>query len=180
MSLQPGKKVESVDSAKDEGDEGRSQRTFSLRFKLASEMADDLRQILLGHAGQEAKPSANNREISVTAPPDVMIRVQTFITVMDWPDKITRQSNFEYPRDTVLHAAHSFFYACAIEDTEEVFSKLLSLQVLAELKGDTKSKNYSTYLFGGAGPGVGEVAAPTGREKRRRSSASCGNGTAIR
>ena len=52
-------------------------RTTSARFSLAA-------------PGQEAKASANNREITITAPPDVMIRVQTFITVMDWPDKITR------------------------------------------------------------------------------------------
>src|SRR5208283_2389631 len=119
-----------------------------LRFKLASEMANDLHQILLDHDGQEAKPSNNNREIAVTAPPDVMIRVQAFITVMDWPDSITRQPNFEYPRETVMHAARSFFYACAIEDAEEAFSKLLSLHVLAELKGDMKSKNYSDYSMG--------------------------------
>jgi len=125
-------------------------RTFPLRFKLASDMANDLRQILLDHAGQEAKPSANNREIAVTAPADVMNRMQTFITVMDWPDNITRQPNFEYPRETVMYAARSFFYACAIEDAEEVFSKLLSLHVLAELKGETKSKNYLDYSMGQA------------------------------
>jgi hypothetical protein len=123
--------------------------TFPLRFKLASVMADDLRQILLGRPGNEAKPSANNQEITVTAPRDVMIRVRTFITVMDWPDGITRGSNFEYPRDSVLRAARSFFYACAIEDSEEAFSKLLSLNVLAELKGDTKSQHYLNYNMGG-------------------------------
>ncbi len=124
--------------------------TFPLRFKLASDMANDLRQILLGRPGNEAKPSKSNQEITVTAPPDVMDRARTFITVMDWPDSITRRSNFEYPRDSVMHAARSFFYACAIEDTDEVFSKLLSLQVLAELKGDTKSEHYSDYIMGGA------------------------------
>ena len=46
--------------------------TFPLRFKLASDMADDLRQILLGRPGNEAKPSKNNQEIIVTAPPEVM------------------------------------------------------------------------------------------------------------
>ena len=123
-------------------------RTFPLRFKLASAMADDLRQILLGRPNNEAKPSANNQEITVTAPAEVMKRVQTFISVMDWPDSITRRSNFEYPRESVLHAARSFYYACAIEDTEEVFSKLLSLQVLAELKGDTKAEHYFKYSMG--------------------------------
>ena len=148
--------------------------TFPLRFQLASDMARDLQQVLFSRSQGEVKhsadhreathdasrvpqgktmdvrPSANNRKVTVTAPPDVMTRVRTFITVTDWPDKITRGPNFEYPRDTVLHAARSFFYACAIEDAEEVFSKLLSLQALAELKGDTKSKQYHEYLIGGA------------------------------
>ncbi len=124
-------------------------RTFPLRFKLASDMADDLRQILLGRPGHESKPSDNNQEITVTAPPEVMKRVQTFIMVMDWPESITRQSNYEYPRQTVMRAARSFFYACAIEDADEVFSKLLSPGVLAELKGETKSEHYFDYNTGG-------------------------------
>ncbi|HEV3340250.1 MAG TPA: protein kinase [Pirellulales bacterium] len=123
-------------------------RNFSLRFKLASEMADDLRQILLGRPGQESKPSADNQTIVVTAPPEVLNRVQTFITVMDWPDPITRRSNFEYPRDTFLRTARSFFYACAIEDSHEVFSKLLSPAVLAELKGEGDSKQGLAYKIG--------------------------------
>jgi serine/threonine-protein kinase len=125
-------------------------RNFPLRFKLASEMADDLRQILLGRPRQEAKPSADNQAILVTAPPEVLSRVQTFITVMDWEDPITRRSNFEYPRETVLRTARSFFYACAIEDSHEVFSKLLSPWVLAKLKGDSDSKQYEDYLMGGS------------------------------
>jgi serine/threonine protein kinase/WD40 repeat protein/HEAT repeat protein len=128
---------------------GTITRTFPLRFRLASQAADNLRQILLGHPGQEAKPSASNQEITITAPLEVMMRARTFITVTDWPDSITRGSNFEYPRDTALRAARSFFYACAIEDSDEAFSKLLSLQILATLKGDTKSKHYEQYLFGG-------------------------------
>ena len=91
-------------------------RPFPLRFKLASEMVDDLRQILLGREGHEAKPSVDNQEVLVIAPPDVMERVQTFICVMDWPDDITRGLNFEYSRESVIRAARSFFYACAIED----------------------------------------------------------------
>ena len=85
----------------------------------------------------------------MTAPPDVMSRARTFITVMDWPDRIDRHPGFEYTRDSVIHAARSFFYACAIEDTDEVFSKLLSLQVLAELGGVTKSVQWQNYLTGG-------------------------------
>ncbi len=125
-------------------------RTFALRFKLASDTSDDLRQILLGRAGFEAKPSANNQEIVVAAPPQVLNHIQTFIAVTDWPDTIARGSNFEYPRDTVTRAARSFFYACAIEDSDEAFSRLLSPAALAELKGDTKSKQYEDYIVGGA------------------------------
>jgi serine/threonine protein kinase/WD40 repeat protein len=123
--------------------------TFPLRFKLASAMADDLRQILLGRPGNEAKPSKSNQEIIVTAPLEVMNRARTFITVMDWPDRIERHPKCEYSRDSVMHAARSFFYACAIEDSEDYFSNLLSLQVLAELKGDTKSELYENYITGG-------------------------------
>lgn len=122
---------------------------FRLRFKLASEMADDLRSILLGRPGHAAKPSDDNQEITVVAPPDVMNRVHTFITVMDWPDRIGRQPDYNYPRDNVLRAARSFFYACAIEDAPEVFSKLLSPGVLAQLKGETKSAEYLDYSLGG-------------------------------
>ena len=112
-------------------------------------MVEELRQILLGHPGHEAKPSEDNLEVIVTAPPEVMKRVQTFIMVMDWPDKIERHPNFEYSRESPLRAARSFFYACAIEDSPEVFSKMLSLQVLAELKGDTKSEQFENYSIGG-------------------------------
>ncbi|HWB12425.1 MAG TPA: hypothetical protein VG826_24585 [Pirellulales bacterium] len=125
-------------------------RNFSLRFKLGSEMADDLRQILLGRPGHEATPSDDNQTILITAPPDVLKRVQTFITVMDWPDPIARGPNFEYPHNTVLRTARSFFYACAIEDAHEVFSKLLSLSVLAELKEEGRSKELLDYISGGA------------------------------
>ncbi|HET6250682.1 MAG TPA: M56 family metallopeptidase [Tepidisphaeraceae bacterium] len=125
-----------------------SSRTFALRFRLASESADDLRQILLGRPGNEAKISGDNQAITIIAPPDVIGRAQTFIAVTDWPDSITRQSNFNYPRESVTRTARSFFYACAIQDTQEVFDKMLSPGVLAELKGDTKSEEYENYMQG--------------------------------
>jgi hypothetical protein len=124
-------------------------RVFPLRFKLASEMVDDLRQILLGREGHDAKPSVDNQEILVISPPETMERVQTFISVMDWPDEITRGINFEYSRESVIRSARSFFYACAIEDDPDAFSKLLSLHILADLKGDTKSDAFQKYIFGG-------------------------------
>jgi tRNA A-37 threonylcarbamoyl transferase component Bud32 len=125
-------------------------RSFPLRHRLASQMADDLRQILHGQSGHEAKSSADNQELLVTAPPEVMMRVQTFITVNDWPDAITRGSDFQSRNNSVTRAARSFFYACAVEDSAEVFSKQLSLGVLAKLKGDTKSKEFEGYQWGRA------------------------------
>ncbi|MBI1839756.1 MAG: hypothetical protein HYR88_02750 [Verrucomicrobia bacterium] len=124
-------------------------RPFPLRHKLGSDMAEQLRAILLGRRNSEAAPSADNQEVLVTAPPDVMTRVQTFIIATDWPDKIERGPNYEYPRQTVMRAARSFFYACAIEDAEEAISKLLSPRVLAELKGEAKSRPYKDYYTGG-------------------------------
>lgn len=111
-----------------------SSRTFSLRHRPASEMADDLRQILLGHPGQEATPATNNLELTVTAPPDVLGRVTTFIAAKDWPDGITRGPECHYRRDNVENAARSFFYACSIEDYDCI-ANMLSVDLLAKLKG---------------------------------------------
>jgi serine/threonine protein kinase len=124
-------------------------RTFTLRHLLASDMADHLRQVLPAKPGHEARPSASNQELTVTAPPDVMTRVQTFITAMDWPDRIARQPDYEYPRASVMQAARSFFYACAIEDVPEVFAKMLSLDVLARLRGDQQTRELMDYQMGG-------------------------------
>ncbi len=124
-------------------------RTFPLRHKLARNVESQMRQLLEGRPGHEAKPSADDKEITVTAPPEVMTRVQTFITVTDWPDTLDRGVNFEYPRSTVMVAARAFFYACAIEDVEEAISNLLSLHVLAELKGDEGTSQYEHYMTGG-------------------------------
>ncbi|MBS0261777.1 MAG: hypothetical protein JSS02_07455 [Planctomycetes bacterium] len=125
-------------------------RPFKLRFKLASDIVQDLRPILLDRPGHEARPSADNQEVLVLAPPAVMNRVETLINVLDQPDPISRGPNFEYPRGSVMEAARSFFYACAIEDDPAAFSKMLSPHVLATLKGDTKSANFEKYLRGEA------------------------------
>jgi hypothetical protein len=123
--------------------------TFILRHVLASNMAEDLGQILHGRPGHEAVPSADNRQIIVTASPEVMNRVQSFIITTDWPDAIERGPNYQYSQQTVMRAARSFYYACAIDDSDQAISNLLSLQVLAELKGETKSKHLTTYQMGG-------------------------------
>lgn len=65
--------------------------TFALRNVSAATMAEELKQqILPGHAGKGIASAVDNREVTVTAPPDEMIRVQTLITVTDWPDAIER------------------------------------------------------------------------------------------
>jgi hypothetical protein len=127
----------------------RETRTFSLRHKLARNLVEQLRQLLQGRPGQEARASPDDQEITVTAPPEVMTRVQTFITATDWPDTLDRGKNFEYPRLNPLVTARAFFYACAIEDSAEAISKLLSVGVLAELKGETDSQHYKDYQMGG-------------------------------
>lgn len=63
-------------------------RTFPLRHQLAGSVAEQLRQILQGRPGHDARQSANDQEIIVTASPDVMKRVQSFIAVVDWPDTL--------------------------------------------------------------------------------------------
>ena len=112
-------------------------------------MQEDLRQILPSRPGHEASISENNQELVVVAPVDVLHRVQTFITVMDWPDKIERHSGFEFTRDSVMHAVRSFYYACALEDDPEVFAKMLSPGVLARLKGGQESAALTDYQMGG-------------------------------
>jgi serine/threonine protein kinase len=124
-------------------------RTFPLRHKLARNAESELRRLLLGRPGHEARPSLDDREITVTATPGMMKRVQTFLTVTDWPDTLDRGVSFEYPRLTPLVTARSFFYACAVEDAEEAISNLLSPGVLAELKNETDSGHYRDYQMGG-------------------------------
>jgi WD40 repeat protein len=122
-------------------------------------MARDLKDlVLVGRVGKGILSSTDDRELTVPAPPDVMKRVQTFVTVTDWPDAIERGPNHQYPRQTVMRAARSFLYACAIEDSEQGISNLLSLQVLAELKGDTKSKQFEDYQRGGVPDAVWEAS----------------------
>ncbi len=124
-------------------------RTFMLRHKLASDMADQLRSILLGRPGHEAKHTANNQEIIVTVPPDVMKRVQTCIAVTDWPDGMKDFTSIGYLQHTVDRTARSFFYACAIENSGKSMENLLSLHVLAELKGGERTAHYERYTMGG-------------------------------
>jgi hypothetical protein len=50
-------------------------RTFSLRHRLASKMAEDLGPILQGQASQKATPSLDNVQLTVTAPPEATSRV---------------------------------------------------------------------------------------------------------
>jgi hypothetical protein len=128
---------EAGESVQNSGGGPRS-RTFVLRHRLASEMADDLRQIHLGRAGMEARPAPDNMQLTVTAPPDVLNRVSTFVFVADWPKRIAPGPDYYYPREDVEQAGRSFFYACSIEDIEGV-TRMLAPGVLAELKGTNLS-----------------------------------------
>jgi predicted Ser/Thr protein kinase/tetratricopeptide (TPR) repeat protein len=110
-------------------------RTFTLRHTLASDMADQLVSVLQSKPGTEAKVSKGKLSLTVTAPPDVLTRVATFIAVQDQPEKISRGSYLKYQQESVETYARAFFYACSIEDVPEAISQMLSLPVLAELKG---------------------------------------------
>ena len=83
-------------------------RTFPQRHKLARNVVEQLRQLLQRRPGQEDRASDDDYEVLVTAPPEVMTRVQTFIKVTDWPDTIDRGVNFEYPRQTAMVARARF------------------------------------------------------------------------
>lgn len=110
-----------------------TRRTFDLRHKLASTMKEELRGILSEQAGHRAVVSENNLSLQVNAPREVLDRVQTIITVMDWPTGIARRPDFEYTRRSVMDAARSFLYACAIEDDHRAINKMLSLSALNRL-----------------------------------------------
>lgn len=129
---------------------------FTLRHQQASKMCDDLRQILSKDRGEIATPT-QEYQLVLSSGPEVMNRVKTFVTIMDWPEGITRQPNYEYTRSSVIDTARSFFYATAIEDADEVFSKLLSPGVLAKLKKEHKTPEYESYLFSGKADPIWEA-----------------------
>jgi serine/threonine protein kinase len=117
---------------------GPRSRTFTLRNRPASEMVDELGQILLGRAGTLGRAGPDNMQLTVTAPRDVLNRVSTFIAVTDWPKRIAPGPDHYYPHADAEEAARSFFYACSIEDIEGV-TRLLGPSVLAALKGTNLS-----------------------------------------
>jgi hypothetical protein len=109
-------------------------RTFTLHHKLASEMADDLRQVP-GWTNKLTTLSSNNLELAVTAPPEILNRVATFIAVQDWPDGgVVRGADCFYRRDNPENTMRSFFYACSTEDYDCV-AAMLSPMILLTLKG---------------------------------------------
>ncbi len=119
-------------------------RTFPLRHMLARNMEPALRQIFHGRSDCHARATGDDRTIVITAPPDVMIRVRTFIAVNDAADTLAREEPHGYPQFTPIVAVRAFLHACAIEDTDEAISSLLSAGVLAELRGD-QSEEYGAY-----------------------------------
>ena len=125
-------------------------RTFPLRHTLGSNMAEELlRTVVAERLGYSVKYSEDNQSVIVTAPPDVLTRAQTFITVTDWPDSVQSRSGPAYLTDTVMRSARSVFHACAVEASPQTLSDLLSLHVLAELKGGERTRTYEDYMMGG-------------------------------
>ncbi|MDB6030462.1 MAG: uncharacterized protein JWM16_800 [Verrucomicrobiales bacterium] len=126
------------------------QRTFPLRHKLGSDLVEELRRVVVAErSGYSANYSDDNQSITIIAPPDVLTRAQTFITVTDWPDPLRSLNGPTYLTDTVLRTARSVFHACAVEASAETLSSLLSLRVLAELRGGEKTAEYQNYMMGG-------------------------------
>jgi hypothetical protein len=101
-------------------------RTFTLRYTSARTIKDNLQLVLHGRAGTSASASADNGSLTVTAPPDVLNRVATFIVVEDWPNAAK-----DSPR---IEVTKKFFRLCAEENVERV-GKMLSIYVLLELMG---------------------------------------------
>ncbi len=121
---------------------------FPLRHKLARNMEVALQQLVKGRPIQDCKASPDDGTIYVVAYNDVMRRVRTFIAVNDANDTIVRDDDFNYPTFSPLVTSRSFFHACAIEDDDRAIANLLSLGVLAELKGDS-SEQYDKYKKSG-------------------------------
>ena len=97
---------------------------------------------LLGWPGKQVQSSSNNLELTVTAPPDLLNRVATFITVQDWANGgVWRGPDCKYPRETVENTARAFFYACSTEDYDCI-ETFLSPVLLARLKGERGDEFY--------------------------------------
>ena len=125
-------------------------RTFALRHGLGSDMAEELRRwIVVDRLGYSVVPSADNQSLTVTAAPEVLNRAKTFISVTDWPGRLKTPAGGAYLTASVMEAARSFFHACAVEASTEVLSDLLSLHVLAELKGGARGRELEDYMMGG-------------------------------
>jgi hypothetical protein len=105
---------------------GLSSRTFTLRHKPAWQVKENLRYVLQGHPDAIVAASADNGQLTVTATPDVLNRVATFIVVEDWPNAAKDSPQIEL--------AKKFFRLCAQEDGERV-GKMLSIYVLLDLMG---------------------------------------------
>jgi hypothetical protein len=101
-------------------------RTFALRYGSASQMFWRLRREIFRESAGEAKPSADDKHVTVTAPLEVLNRAATFIVVEDWPLFANDPPEIE--------TAKEFFKECARENVNQV-STMLSTDVLAELAG---------------------------------------------
>lgn len=126
-------------------------RTFPLRHKLGSEMAEELRRLVVAERkGHTVELSKDNQSVIVTAPREVLNRAQTFIFVTDWPAPLRDGGGGTYLTDSVMETARSVFHACAVEAEVETLTPMLSLHVLAQLRGgDLRTEEYENLITSG-------------------------------
>jgi hypothetical protein len=120
-----------VDAA---GSHALETRTFSLRHAQAGQVVEDLRQILLGHPGREAKAGRDTTELLVTASAEEMARAAALVIVTDFPEPVLSLRSHSFTDEEPLALARAFFYACAIEDYAGV-ERALSGREFVQLAG---------------------------------------------
>lgn len=107
-------------------------QVFELRHTLARNGAVMVRLIVPLRPGHSVTASQDDRRLSVTSTRDILRRVQTVLTVIDAVDTID-------PDATDLTDPHAesrrFFLKAALENRGDAMANLLSLGVLAELRG---------------------------------------------
>ena len=108
-------------------------KKFEMRHRSAGEIAAELRQILKHDADAVIEVAKDNQSFTVGGGDNSLNLAQTLVTVLDWPTGLSRRSNYDYPRNTVMDTMRAFFYACAIKESKAVFNKMLSVSALNKL-----------------------------------------------
>lgn len=106
--------------------------------------------IVAERRGHTVEHSKYHQSVIVTAPREVLNRVQTFLFVTDWPAPLRGGGGGTYLTDSVMETARSVFHACAVEAEMETLSSMLSLHVLAQLRGgDLRTEENENLITGG-------------------------------